>query len=408
MPAPTEHDRKQSGRSPNPGVRISEGGYHHLLAAVYDLALAPADWPIVLRLLAAALNSPHASSVVTTPERDAPRPLGVVGMTIDEHCAFLRAWHKRNVFGTRRPVREAGAIVLGRSILPKPALIRTAMYRHSLGPRGIQEVARLDILAESYRSQSIALARPWSSGPFTSDELAFARALMPHLQRVARLHAHIEDTTADARTAMDALDEAQTALLLLDANGRVVHASVEADRLLCEADGLSAGRDGLRAATPALSTHLRALLARAAASSSTPGASGALHLRRPSGKPDLVLVAIPARSRSFGPDLGRATVILQITDPLGCPAPDPAILAAAFDLTPSEARLAADLLSGLSVGEAAAKRGRSIATMRTHLASVLAKTGTARQSDLVRLLSRLPRTKQRPADREKSAPISFI
>jgi DNA-binding CsgD family transcriptional regulator len=194
-----------------------------------------------------------------------------------------------------------------------------------------------------------------------------------------------------ARTAIDVLDGAQAPLLLLDATGQVVHASADADRLLHEADGLSAGRDGLRAATPALSAQLRTVLVHAAGSSRSPGVSGALHLRRPSGKPDLVLVAIPARSRSLGPDIGRASIVLQITDPLAQAMPDPAILVDAFDLTRSEAILAADLLCGLSVVEAAAKRGRSVATMRTHLASVLAKTGTARQSELVRLLSRLPR-----------------
>jgi DNA-binding CsgD family transcriptional regulator len=189
------------------------------------------------------------------------------------------------------------------------------------------------------------------------------------------LHAHAEDAMSIARTAIDALDAVQAALLLLDAQGKVVHASADGNRLLHEADGLSSGREGLRAATPALSARLRAVLARAAGSSRVPGVSGALHLRRPSGKPDLVLVAIPAPSRSFGPDMGRASVILQITDPLARAVPDPAILAGAFDLTPSEAILAVDLLCGLSVAEAAAKRGRSVATVRTHLASILAKTG---------------------------------
>src|SRR5215469_4359613 len=156
---------------------MNEGGYHHLLSAIYDLVLAPTDWPIVLRLLADVLHSPHASSVITTPERDRPHPLGAVGITADDHRAFLDTWHKRNVFGTRRPAREAGAIVLGRTILPKSALLRTAMYRDYLAPRGIQEIVRLDIFSDACRSQSIALARPWASGPFTSDELAFARAL---------------------------------------------------------------------------------------------------------------------------------------------------------------------------------------------------------------------------------------
>jgi DNA-binding CsgD family transcriptional regulator len=387
---------------------INKDGYDQLLSAIYDLVIAPTDWPIVLRLLAEALNSHHASSVITTPERDAPRPLGAVGITAEDHRAFLRTWHKDNVFGTRRPVRETGAIVLGRAILPKPTLLRTAMYRQYLAPRGIQEVVRLDIFSDGWHSQSIALARPWASGPFTSDELAFARALMPHLQRVATLHAHIEGTTAIARTAIDALEGAQAPLLLLGANGRVIHANAEADRLLREADGLSAGRDGLRAATPALSARLRGVLVRAAGSSGTPGVSGALHLHRQSGKPDLVLVAIPARPRSFGADIGRASVVVQITDPLTRATPDPAILADAFDLTPSEAILATDLLCGLSVGEVATRRGRSVATVRSHLASLLAKTGTARQSDLVRLLSRLP-PKTRPlADREKIDHVSFI
>lgn len=387
---------ERSRRPPDRRATINEDGYHRLLSAIYELALAPTEWPVVLGLLAEALNSTHASSVTTTPERDTPRPLGAIGISADDHRAFLQTWHKTNVFGTRRPASEAGAIVLGRSILPKPALMRTAMYRHYLAPRGIHEVVRLDIFADLYRSQSIALARPWASGPFTSDELAFARALMPHLQRVATLHTHIEDTTSIARTAIDALDEAQGPLLLLDAHGRVVHASAEADRLLHEADGLSAGRDGLRAATPELSSRLRAVVARAAGSSSAPGVSGALHLPRPSGKPDLVLTAVPARSRSFGPGIGTASVVLQITDPLARAMPDPDVLAGAFDLTPSEAILAADLLCGLSIGEMAAKRGRSVATMRTHLASVLAKTGTTRQSDLVRLLVRLPGTTPTP------------
>ena len=310
-----EHNSQKSGRSSNGRVMVDEGGYQHLLSAIYDLVFAPTDWPIVLRLLAEGLNCSYAASITTTPERDTPRSLGAVGITADDHCEFLRTWHKRNVFGTRRPTREAGAIVLGQSILPKSALLRSDMYRYYLAPRKIEEVVRLDIFADPYRSQSISLGRPWTSGQFTASEIAFARALMPHLQRVATLHANAEDAAAIARTAMDALDASQAHLLLLDANGRAVYASAEADRLLHEADGLTAGRDGLRAATPALSARLRACLARAAGSSGVPGVSGALRLRRPSGKPDLVLVAIPARSRSIGPDIGRASVILQIMDP---------------------------------------------------------------------------------------------
>src|SRR6478609_5776549 len=123
-------------------VTINEDGYQRLLAAIYDLVFAPTDWPIVLRQLAEELNCSYAASITTTPERDTPCSLGAVGITAEDHCEFLRTWHKRNVFGARRPAREAGAIVLGQTILPKSELLRSDMYRHYLAPRGIEEVVR--------------------------------------------------------------------------------------------------------------------------------------------------------------------------------------------------------------------------------------------------------------------------
>jgi DNA-binding CsgD family transcriptional regulator len=48
------------------------------------------------------------------------------------------------------------------------------------------------------------------------------------------------------------------------------------------------------------------------------------------------------------------------------------------------------LLAGFDLREIAQRSGRSFNTVRTHLARLLAKTDTRRQSDLVRLLARLP------------------
>ncbi len=373
------------------GPRMDEDAYQRLLPAIYETALAPSEWPAVLRLLARALNCHCAAVVATTPARDAPRPLGVVGIAEDDHREFLRVWHKRNVYGSRSPASELGAVVPGRSIVPRNELVRSEMYRRYLAPRAIEEILRLDIFYENDRSQSVALGRPWSSGPFTPEELRFARALMPHLQHAAAVQVRLDDASAVARSALEALEAAQAPILLLDRRGRIVHGSVEAQRMLGETDGLSAGAAGLRAATPALSARLAAVIARAAGRAGEPGASGALRLPRPSGKPDLTIVAVPLRTDAACPGAQQPTVVLQVTDPLARPALDRELLAEAFGLTPAEAGLAADLLRGLSPGEVAAGSGRSIATVRTHLANVLAKTETGRQNELVRLLMRLPR-----------------
>ena len=59
-----------------------------------------------------------------------------------------------------------------------------------------------------------------------------------------------------------------------------------------------------------------------------------------------------------------------------------------FRLTGRESELALHLAAGLTPTAAAEIMGLSVATARQHLKSVLAKTGTHRQAELVALLSR--------------------
>jgi len=69
--------------------------------------------------------------------------------------------------------------------------------------------------------------------------------------------------------------------------------------------------------------------------------------------------------------------------------PDSSLLHSLFDLTPSEIDVAHGIAAGLTVGQIAAQRGRSVATVRNQLRGVLAKTGSSRQADLILLLKGL-------------------
>jgi DNA-binding NarL/FixJ family response regulator len=60
-------------------------------------------------------------------------------------------------------------------------------------------------------------------------------------------------------------------------------------------------------------------------------------------------------------------------------------VAAALDLTPSEARIVYGLAEGANVEEAAKLAGVSLSTARTYIKNVFSKTGVSRQAELVRL-----------------------
>lgn len=66
--------------------------------------------------------------------------------------------------------------------------------------------------------------------------------------------------------------------------------------------------------------------------------------------------------------------------------PSDTVLRGLFDLSPAEANIARDLASGIAVPEIAARRGVSLATVRSHLAQIFRKTGTHHQGQLVALL----------------------
>jgi DNA-binding CsgD family transcriptional regulator len=61
------------------------------------------------------------------------------------------------------------------------------------------------------------------------------------------------------------------------------------------------------------------------------------------------------------------------------------VLARTFRLTAGEVRVLAGVMTTGSVAEIAATLGLAPATVKTHLNRLLAKTGTRRQADLVRL-----------------------
>ena len=60
------------------------------------------------------------------------------------------------------------------------------------------------------------------------------------------------------------------------------------------------------------------------------------------------------------------------------------LIARLYGLTPAECRFTAALLSGQSLTEYGERAGLTRNTLKTELRSLFAKTGTARQSELIR------------------------
>ena len=117
---------------------------------------------------------------------------------------------------------------------------------------------------------------------------------------------------------------------------------------------------------------------------------GAVAISRPSGRTPYSLRVAPIRLAGFRLHRRDPAVAVLFSDPDQAPVAPAALLHQLYGLTAAEARLAVDLCAGDDLREIAARNGLSIATVRTHLKHLLAKTGTRRQGELVSLLLRGP------------------
>ncbi len=182
-------------------------------------------------------------------------------------------------------------------------------------------------------------------------------------------------------------DHGGEAVALLGEDGAVLRTTPAFDAVLGGGAAMAVATAGGWTTLPGERGRVAAALARATARIAPQAAAVRFHR----GATTLLLIArpIPWPTRLLHAPAGVA--IATLIDPTHRPAPAPQLWREAFDLTPSEAQLAALLMAGHSLESAAAARDCRPATLRVHLRHVFAKTGVSRQSDLVALLGRIGR-----------------
>jgi DNA-binding CsgD family transcriptional regulator len=158
--------------------------------------------------------------------------------------------------------------------------------------------------------------------------------------------------------------------------------------LVAETNGLRLLGGRLTAASSADARRLAALIGSAGSPESERRAGGSMALATPNRSAPLSITIAPVRSAHLSPVYRGHSILVCVTDLEANVALPEQKLRELFGLTPAEARLALALFEGLSPGEAAISFGVSLNTVRVQLGRIFEKTGTNRQSELVRLMMR--------------------
>ncbi|OBG21551.1 hypothetical protein A5768_25950 [Mycolicibacterium fortuitum] len=237
------------------------------------------------------------------------------------------------------------------------------------------------------RTTSFLIVAPRQSALFCAGErLRLANALLPHLQQTLRIQRQVAAYDADVHDLEGVVDTITPAVLILTRTLGITRTNPAAEQILSDADGLSGSRHVLDAAYAPTRTTLRSAVAAVTRPDGVPAQARTFTCARPSGKQPYVIHVLPSRPTEG--DAERRALVFVI-DPARGPVPAHQTLRVLYGLTDAEARIALHALRGEGLTAVVTELGLSVATVKTHLQHVFAKTGTHRQAELVRLLAQI-------------------
>lgn len=258
---------------------------------------------------------------------------------------------------------------------------RSPLYADFLAGERVQSCVAIVLHRDDEFRDEVGVLRGSDALPLSDGERLLLRQLAPEMARAGRLRVQASHLAQRAALGFAALSTLPSALAIVDSQCRIEYSNPAAERFLALRGVCKTSGGRLRLVDVYAHDGLRERVARACAAN---GATSGV-MRVGQGESTVSISVLPLRpthplalgSRPWamvvfaGPSLAASAVM------------PPEVVAECLGVTRTEGRLACMLACGASVNEFAAVQGCNLSTARSHLRSLLHKTGCRRQRDLI-------------------------
>jgi DNA-binding CsgD family transcriptional regulator len=354
------------------------------IASLYDAAADPALWPSALNEIASATGT-FSSIIYTAGRRREDGGIWTGSAAVTEMMDVFSNYYVDHDVWRHALFKKYGGrpgLYLSDEMYPCEELVKTEFYNDFLRR---QEVGRL--VAMTHDDIILSVHRRIHDSCFEDRVVDVCSRLRPHVQRAYQLHNRLHEARQRYAMLEEALDADPIAQFLVDGSGRILHMNTAAGLLIIRRDCITTVQGRLVAISPSKAPALASMISAAARTSARRG--DALSIAKENGRPYQILV-VPLG------DMRGGQVLVTINDPDAETPPDlGAILQKLYGLTPAEARVCLALMEDMTPAEIAEQNNVSRTTVVSQLRSVFSKTDTSRQSQLMRLLQSIPKTRPR-------------
>lgn len=360
-----------------------------LIGDIYDAALDPSLWIRTLEHSCAFVGG--SSAVLYWHDAATERSAALHLFNDDPH--FTKLYFEKYL--TMNPVfpaatfLEPGAVYTPTDIVPETELVRTQFHREWVKPQGIVDVLAVNLEKGTTSSSIVNIRRGEKDGVVDDAARQRTALIVPHFQRAVAIGRLFDQSRTTQAALTETLDHVEAAVFLVSENGHIVFVNELARAMLDEGSLLRERRQVLTAVTPEANRMLRDIFIAAQKGDLSVGDRGVAIPLSASPRQRWFAHVLPLTSggRRHAGSLysAVAAVFVRKTSPVSPPPLE--ALAMLYKLTASEVRVL-DAVTKLSGVKAVAELlGISQATVKTHLHNLFRKTGTGRQSELVKLMA---------------------
>jgi DNA-binding CsgD family transcriptional regulator len=363
---------------------------------VYEYITQPGRLVELMASLGRRFNA--ESSFLFSSHSDTAPDAILLGQNMDPAAVedFAGYWCQEDVWAHEaraRGMMHRGVVVAGEDLVPLGRLQRSRIYNEFSAAAGMGSMLG-SILFDGREAQgelpftNLCWYRPPGKEGFGRDDKRLLSSLLPHLQQGLRLQWQMQRASLHAFATACEGGGPPLASIVLDWSGRIAYTNARADALLAGGRALLRCKDGqLSALGQQSSPTLAEGLARCQA---TRRAVRMLVREESSGELfRATLNPLPADANTHLGVFRRPCCLLLIELPRDDMRETLQLLRQLYGLTAAEMEVLTGLANGMTAEQVAQLKGRSIATVRTQVRGLLAKTGNERQADLVRMVARL-------------------
>lgn len=354
-----------------------------VLASLYEAAVVRESWPKALQKFADLHGSRGA--LLTRGDRNHEGLLYSPGLAPTVAQFFEQGWHLDDYRTAECVPRADRGFVTDRHIIAYDDIAKSDYYSGFALPAGVPWFTTGGMVRSDGVAIGFSLQRSDGEGPFSDSEVRRLNRVLPRLCEVLSLTYRI-NTDRD-RSMLMGLELVDQPALLIDRWGLVCDMNEAAQALVGQLFMIRARRP---LAVEARSQIRFAQWIDAARSSWTGAGTTARRIVRLVDRNGRSWIAQAMPVAGEANDIfGNGDSIVIFLPAHAASHPSAAILAAAFDLTPAEARVAELIAAGLTVDEVATRLPLNRNAVRFHMKSILPKANVRRQAAFVAAASAL-------------------